>query len=224
MTKAVDDISASSPQAKGDIRKFLAERNLSLPSLENQLRAQLAWGKVVQRKLRRNVTISQDEIVRAQQAKASAPDVVEVRVAALAIPLTAPEKEAEAGTLAATMLKELRAGAAMPAVATHYAGKAQFSAPSWMKQDDLPAVVATALRDLKPRIEMPEALRLRDATETIWRGETSMYWTSSGRTATASPSFDRQSTWSLRNLPVFGSTHRWRVIDAPVNIKSTALP
>ena len=44
------------------------------------------------------------------------------------------------------------------------------------------------------------------ATETICAGETSMYSTCSARAITASPRAERQSTCSLTNLPVFGST------------------
>ena len=44
------------------------------------------------------------------------------------------------------------------------------------------------------------------ATETICAGETSMNWISFGSAITASPSRERQSTWSCTNLPVFSST------------------
>ena len=44
------------------------------------------------------------------------------------------------------------------------------------------------------------------ATDTICAGETSMYSTSFGSTATASPSRERQRTCSFTNFPVFGST------------------
>ena len=44
------------------------------------------------------------------------------------------------------------------------------------------------------------------ATETICAGVTSMNSISFGEAITASPSTDRQSTWSCRNLPVFSST------------------
>jgi len=56
----------------GSLKAFLEKQNVPIRALEYQLRAQISWGKVVARKLRREVTISEDEIVRAQQAVGAA--------------------------------------------------------------------------------------------------------------------------------------------------------
>lgn len=149
VAKAIDGLSENNPQAGGDMRKYMAAQGLSVTSLENQLRAQLAWNKVVQRRLRRNVTISQDEILRVQQARAGAPAIAELRVAALSIPFTAPDKDADAHALATTILKDVRAGAPLPEMAMRYPGRVQFSPPSWIAESELPPTVTSALKGLQ---------------------------------------------------------------------------
>ena len=53
------------------------------------------------------------------------------------------------------------------------------------------------------------------ATDTICAGPTSMYSISFGAAITASPSRERQSTCSCRNLPVFSSTgsDAWAIVN-----------
>ena len=50
-----------------------------------------------------------------------------------------------------------------------------------------------------------------------------MYSTSFGATTTASPSRERQRTWSLRNFPVFGSTgsEAWAIVNCRSSAAST---
>ena len=72
LKKAIDSLGPRS-DGKESLRSFITSNNLSMRSFENQLRAQLAWNKVVQRKLRRNVSIASDEVERARKAVANAP-------------------------------------------------------------------------------------------------------------------------------------------------------
>ena len=59
-------------------------------------------------------------------------------------------------------------------------------------------------------------------TETICAGLTSMYWMSFGTAVTGSPPGPRQSTVSLRNLPVFSSTgsFAWAIVSFSSSLAS----
>ncbi|MFO0109426.1 MAG: SurA N-terminal domain-containing protein, partial [Alphaproteobacteria bacterium] len=83
----------------GSLKAFLEKQNVPFRALEYQLRAQISWGKVVARKLRREVTISEDEIVRAQQAVGAAGEE-QVRIAALSLTIASPKQDSEVSTLA----------------------------------------------------------------------------------------------------------------------------
>ncbi len=138
--------------AKGEpIRDFIKQRGLSLRSVENQMRAQLAWGKVVQRKLRRNVSISQDEVRRAQQSQAAAPGVQELRVGALEIAISDSSKEADAAKLADEIMLQLKSGTDMATIAARYIRQSdvQYRSPTWVQEKSLPPALQQALRAVK---------------------------------------------------------------------------
>ncbi len=62
----------------------------------------------MQRKLRRSVSVSQDEVLRAQQAQAAAPGAAELRLAALAVPIHAPPDADKAKALAQALAAEMQ--------------------------------------------------------------------------------------------------------------------
>jgi peptidyl-prolyl cis-trans isomerase SurA len=149
LSKAIDDMGA---RDNGEtVREFIKRRGLSLRSMENQLRAQLAWNKVVQRKLRRNVSISQDEIARARQAEASAPGEAELRLQALEIRIPSEDKADAATKLAEEVALDLKAGAEMGSVAARLIGNpnVRYSQPTWVPEKNLPPPLQQALRAMK---------------------------------------------------------------------------
>lgn len=146
LAKALDAMSNN-----GDnIRDFVRNRGLSQRSLENQLRAQLLWGKVVQRKLRRNVSIAQDEVLRAQKSQAASPGEQELRISALELPIAAATTTEEAAALAEEIMLQLKAGADMATIATRPVrqGEVQFKPPVWVAEKSLPPALAQALRSV----------------------------------------------------------------------------
>lgn len=150
--KALDDLGARQKLPPGELKKTLQAKGLSVRSLENQVKAQLAWTKVVQRKLRRNVTVTQDELLLAQQAQAAAPGVTELRLTALVVPITPQSKEAEVKARVGELNAAITGGQPLAAVAEKYAGKGdvQFTAPVWVAEDTLPADVQRLLRETEP--------------------------------------------------------------------------
>ncbi|MES2984534.1 MAG: SurA N-terminal domain-containing protein [Pseudomonadota bacterium] len=149
--KAIEQMSATRPQAEGTLKDFITQKGLSMRSLENQMRAQLAWAKVVQRKLRRNVTISQDEILRAQQSAAAAPGEDEIRLATLAVSVDAGLNEAAAKKLSDEIALQLKAGTEMPTLAARYIKQpqVQFSPPVWVAENAMQPALQQTLRSMK---------------------------------------------------------------------------
>ncbi|MFZ4540251.1 MAG: SurA N-terminal domain-containing protein [Rickettsiales bacterium] len=148
LNKALDAMGTRGDSGE-TIRDFIRKNGLSQRSLENQIRAQLAWGKVVQRKLRRNVTIAQDEVLRAQKAASTAPGDEEYRVQAIEIAING--KPDNAAKLAQDIALQLKAGTEMPSIATRYIKQPElrYSAPVWVPEKNLPPVLQQAMRTLK---------------------------------------------------------------------------
>ncbi|MFM9889152.1 MAG: SurA N-terminal domain-containing protein [Rickettsiales bacterium] len=163
LEKALSTMSATRGGAPGSLRQSVRDKNLSIHSLENQLRAQLAWNKVVQHKLRRNVSISQDEIARAQLAVATGPGTSEIRIAAFLVPIADPSKAAQASKFADEIVQQLKQGISAIQVANDVATQklAQFNPPSWLAEETLSPQLQQAVHALKPGEITPP---LRSAT------------------------------------------------------------
>lgn len=132
------------------IQNFIARSGLSQRSFENQLRAQLAWSKVVQRKLRRNVTVGQDEVARAQAAAATAPGEMEVRLQAIEIKTGGKDAAAMSKMLDEVALA-VQSGDAYSSIAARYAQQPalRFNPPLWVAEKSLPVPLQQALRNMK---------------------------------------------------------------------------
>lgn len=141
----------------GSLRASFKQQGLSERSLEDQLRAQLAWGKVVQRKLRREVSIAQDEVARAQAAAAADPGVPEVRIAAISVIVTDPANEAAQAAFAQSLGEQVKAGADMGSLSLQLAGRkdVRVSPPGWVEEEKLQPAMQQAIRGLQPGQSTP---------------------------------------------------------------------
>ena len=153
VAKALDEVTLGNKQLEpGGIKKYIAEKGLSQRTLENQVRAQLSWQKVVQRKLRRNVNVSQDEVTRAQQSQAAAPGTTELRIVALSVPVADAAGEAAAAKTVDDIALRLKTSPDIAAVAANYISRTdiKFSAPVWLSEESMQPALQQALRDMKP--------------------------------------------------------------------------
>lgn len=152
VSQAIGALSATVPQSKTTLQELVRARGLSQRSLEQQFRAQLAWGRVVQRKLRRNVSISQDEVSRAQLAEATAPGATELQLASLTLPITSPQEADAVNAQAKAIAARLAKGDTFKQIATQESarGKTVLGAPGWVAEETLPPMMQQTLRELKP--------------------------------------------------------------------------
>lgn len=152
LNAAISKLEESRRIPQGSMRKTLQEQGLSVRSLEDQLTAQLAWTKVVQRKLRREVTISEDEIARAQQAAAADPGIPQVRIAAISVLVLKPGDEEEAAGFAQQIYEKLKSGTGMNEMLMTLNGRkdVRISPPGWVDEEKLQPAMQQALRTMQP--------------------------------------------------------------------------
>lgn len=168
IAEAVAKVEQLRKRPTGSLYGFIETNNLSKRTMEQQLRAQVAWGKVVQRKIRRSVNIAQDEVARAQVAQASAPGVPEVRIAAISLPILKPEDEKNVAALAEEIAGSLNNGSDFMTVAGQLAGtgKAAMNAPIWVSEETLQPAMQQALRTLQPG-QVTQPLRSQNSYQLI---------------------------------------------------------
>jgi peptidyl-prolyl cis-trans isomerase SurA len=152
MNAALRQMEESRRVPAGSLEDSLKSQNLSLRSMKAQIEAQIAWNKMVQRKLRREVSISQDEIARAQQAAAADPGVPQVRLAAVSIIVPKPEMEAKQSAFAQQISEELKNGKTLADLAPQLAARedVRLSPPAWVEEEKLQPALQQALRAMQP--------------------------------------------------------------------------
>jgi peptidyl-prolyl cis-trans isomerase SurA len=151
----VDEAIARIEQARGrepgSLRAFLKETGLPEDAFTQQLRTQAAWRKVVQRRLRRNVTITDEEIGRAQQVAANQAGAPHVRIAAIAIPITEEGGIDKAAAYARTIRERLVEGESFETVARALAGQrdVRLNPSIWVPEERLEPSIANVMRALQ---------------------------------------------------------------------------
>lgn len=158
LATALAQVEESRRMPRGSLREMFEKQGLSVRSLEAQLTAQIAWNKVVQRKLRRSVSISEDEVARAQASQAADPGVPEVRIAAISLLVRKPEMEAPQGELAKQLATQLQQGTDFLTLAGQLAGRedVRISPPGWVEEERLQPAMQQALRTMQPgQVSLP---------------------------------------------------------------------
>jgi peptidyl-prolyl cis-trans isomerase SurA len=120
VAEAVARLESQNNMPPGALRQSLARQGIDIRVLFAQLRAQIAWGKLVRAQLGQQGQISEEEIrerLREQEAATGQPEFL---VAEIFIAIDDPSQEAEAQRTAQSLIAELRAGAPFPAVAAQF--------------------------------------------------------------------------------------------------------
>jgi peptidyl-prolyl cis-trans isomerase SurA len=97
--------------------RFLAERGLNPRALRDQLRAQIAWIKVVNREVRPRIVVTQEQIDLALRRGAGPADDREVQLSEILLPVYDRNQEARALEDARGLVATLRGGADFTALA-----------------------------------------------------------------------------------------------------------
>lgn len=167
VNKAIDGMGAKGENNES-LRNFIRRNNLSISSVEGQVRAQLAWNKVVQKKLRHNVNVSQDEVVRAQHASAASPGELDVRIQAINIHIASQDNGAGAKKIAEDVALQIKSGADMATIAAHYIKQPEvhYNPPVWVPETNLPGPLQQVVHDMKANDVTPP-LRGNDSIQIL---------------------------------------------------------
>ena len=117
---SIHDIEQRNNMPDGGLRQKLAGYGVSLRTLIDQIRSQLAWTQVLRDQLGEKLTISDADVdaeMREHETRIGKP---EYRVGEIFIPVDDPVNTADAQRFAETVIAELRAGAAFSAVAAQF--------------------------------------------------------------------------------------------------------
>jgi peptidyl-prolyl cis-trans isomerase SurA len=144
---AVASIEESRGMPAGSIAQILQASGVSEKTFADQLRAQLAWNKLLSRKVRSQIKISDDEVTMLQKRMAAPASVEEVMIASITLPVDKTGREADIKKTADKLVSELRGGANFEEVARQLSSSGSGQLDSfWIQPDQLDPAIAASIK------------------------------------------------------------------------------
>jgi len=120
MQQRLGDIERAAGMARGQFRQYIQSTGVSFDIAVQQIEAQIAWNKIVRRRIRPQVDVSEAEIDDALSRVRANVGKTESRVAEIFIPVDRPEFADEAKRSADRVVDQLKRGAPFAAVAQQF--------------------------------------------------------------------------------------------------------
>ncbi len=137
---------------KGDLAKLLKQRNIDPRTLEDQIRASLAWAKVVGRAVQPQIRVTDSEVNEVLSRYKTEKDRWQYRLQEIFIAVDPRDQDAQALRAAQVVLGHLRAGAAFDAVARQFSQTGTGAAGGdmgWLFEGQIDAELERAVKQLK---------------------------------------------------------------------------
>ena len=136
-----------------DFRKALLSRGINLGTMDSQIQAQIAWGKVIQKRIRPQVDVSDADIDSELEMLKAKIGKTEYRVADIFLPVTDQKKESEVSELAGKIVAQLKQKPELfPRIAQQVSqapGAAQGGMIGWVSEGQLSPEVDEKLPSLE---------------------------------------------------------------------------
>lgn len=131
---------------------MLNSNSIPVSTLRTQIRASIAWSKLVQRRLRPSVEIGDDEVdqvLQRIQANAGKPEYL---VAQIFLSVDRPDQDEEVRRLADRLVEQISQGASFPAVARQFSQSADAATGGdigWVQPGQLPSELDDRLTEMR---------------------------------------------------------------------------
>lgn len=147
---AIGRIERAQKKQPGSMEAFVERKGASADALRQQIKGEVAWTKLLSRKVRRNVKIADDEVFRAQQRLASGKKIEELQIASVILPVTDPTKKQEIFAVAADIRSQLLAGRNANELLKGYKERAtiEFGPITWVQREMVHPSIGNALSGL----------------------------------------------------------------------------
>lgn len=151
--RGVGDVAAQNNQSADDFMRMLSSRNLPVDSLKEQVKANIAWQRVIGRRLRPQIDVTQQDIDAEQERLLSNAGKTEYRVAEIFLPIDDANPISQVRDLAGRIVTQLAAPQAdFRVLARQFSQNASASnggSLGWVFEDQLPEDVAKELAKME---------------------------------------------------------------------------
>jgi peptidyl-prolyl cis-trans isomerase SurA len=124
MARARSDLEQRNNLKPGQFEAFVRDLGVDPDTVERQLRAQIAWGKLVRRRFGNDVNISQEEVSDVLARLEADAGKTQKRIAEIVLPVENAANETQVKELADRIAEQLRGGANFGAIARQFSGAA----------------------------------------------------------------------------------------------------
>lgn len=135
-----------------DFKRMLKARGIRIGTMEDQIRSQIAWGKVVQRRVRPQVDVSDADIDSQLELLRGRIGKTEYRLANIYLPFSEEKKQGEVSAFASRIVSQLRAQPDLfPRIAVQVSqapGAAQGGLMGWVGEGELAPELDEKLKTL----------------------------------------------------------------------------
>jgi peptidyl-prolyl cis-trans isomerase SurA len=135
-----------------EFKKMLKARNIRIGTMEDQIRSQIAWGKVVQKRVRPQIEVSDADIDSQLEQLRSKIGKTEYRLANIYLPFNEEKKQSEVSEFANKIVSQLRQKPDLfPRIAIQFSqapGAAQGGLMGWVSEGELAPELDDKLKTL----------------------------------------------------------------------------
>lgn len=153
LEEAIERIEQNNRWPPGQFKAFLQATQIPPAAALEQIRANLSWQKVVRRRLRPQVDISDTEVDEALAKLRENIGKPENRVAEIYLPVERPQQEAEVQRAAETIVQRIKAGTPFPVLAQQFSqspSAAQGGDLGWLQPGQMEPQLERAVQSLQP--------------------------------------------------------------------------
>jgi peptidyl-prolyl cis-trans isomerase SurA len=158
---AVGRIEQNNKWPPGQFKALLAQAQIPFTAAQDQIKASIAWGKVVRRRLRPQIDITDQEIDEAVIKFRNSIGKPENRVAEIFLPIDKPGQEADVRKAAETMVQKARSGTPFPTLAQQFSQSPTAISGGdlgWLQQGQMDPELEKVVMRMQPR-EISDPIR-----------------------------------------------------------------
>ena len=153
LNEALNTIAQRNNMTTDTLRQFMASSGVNFETLQRQLRAQIAWVKVVNRQIRPRVSVTVDQLEMAVQEYRLSQGQPELLLSEIVLPVDTPEQEPVVAGDAQRIVQTVREGAGFDSLARQVsvaASAEQGGDLGWVRAASIPPELMRALDELQP--------------------------------------------------------------------------
>ncbi|HVO15902.1 MAG TPA: peptidylprolyl isomerase [Alphaproteobacteria bacterium] len=150
---AVADIERRNNIPAGQFKEFLAARGIDAGTIFDQIRSTIAWGKVVQQRIRPRIEITDDEVREAMDRIRANANQPRFAVSEIFLAVDTPEQEDSVRSGAERIVEQINKGANFGTIARQFSQSATAAVGGdmgWIEEGQLDTELDNALRKMQP--------------------------------------------------------------------------